>query len=175
MKLLFLDIDGVLNSVQANSMFNKFRKDGKVPDHYRPFRSDEFCPICVSNLIDIVEKFDDLRIVVSSTWRIGTTVEELQTLLGNIGIPKERVIGKTPIMSGKERGNEIYDWLQENKHTQTKYAVLDDDSDMTMVWDCFFQTDNYVGLDYRVAEKVINHFKEDNSAAPSKKAQLIAS
>ena len=162
MKLLFLDIDGVLNSIQANSMFNKFRKAGSLPDHYRSFREHEFCPICVSNLINIVEEYKDLKIVVSSTWRLGQSTEDLQTLLGDIGIPKDRIIGKTPSLSGQERGNEIYDWLTNNNHTKTKYAVLDDDSDMTMVWDSFFQTDNYVGLDYRVAEKVIKYFKEDD-------------
>lgn len=174
MKLLFLDIDGVLNSVQSNGMYHKFRKAGTIPDHYRPFRSDEFCPISVSNLIDIIEKVEDLKIVISSTWRIGTPVEELQTLLENLGIPKGVVIDKTPILSGVERGNEIYDWLTENNHLKTKYAVLDDDSDMTMVWDCFFKTDNYVGLDYRVRQKVIDHLKDEDPVLP-KKEQLIAS
>lgn len=168
MKLLFLDIDGVINSVQANSMFNKFRDAGKIPDHYRPYRDDEFCPICVSNLINITKEFDDLKIVISSSWRIGTTLEQLQDYLEPLGISRDLIIDKTPYFPGEERGYEIFYWLKENNHTETKYVVLDDDSDMTLVWNNFFKTDNYVGLDYRVAQKVIEHFKNNDTNSTEK-------
>ena len=164
-KILFLDIDGVLNSAQSSHMHHRERKKAERGEPSwldclgrRALREDEFCPIACSNLADILDIIPDLNIVVSSTWRMGRTVEELRDVLTKAGIPRERVLDKTIILHHEQRGVEIKEWLSRNK-TEV-YCVLDDDSDMNDVRDNFIQTDWLVGLDFHTRNKVINHFKQ---------------
>jgi hypothetical protein len=67
-------------------------------------------------------------VVVSSTWRYGKTVAELQEILdarGFIG----RVLDKTPVgAAGSDRGDEIAAWLAE--HAVSGYVIIDDHVDM---------------------------------------------
>lgn len=122
MKVIFLDIDGVLNSEQfIRALYRKFKKGGL---------HREFCPICASNLLTIMTDVPDAKIVVSSSWRIGNTLEELQTyLFEGADIPKDRVIDVTPSFGSGPRGLEIQAWL--NLHPEVmKFIILDDSSDM---------------------------------------------
>jgi hypothetical protein len=96
---------------------------------------------------------------VSSTWRLGRTVEELQEILNRNGFTGQ-VIGKTKdLRKGEDgdsilRGNEILAWIKENPTEcgvaywdYKRYVILDDDSDM-LYWqkDNFIKTDAYCGL-----------------------------
>jgi hypothetical protein len=67
-------------------------------------------------------------VVVSSTWRHGKTVTELQAMLegeGFIGC----VIDKTPTGGpGADRGDEIAAWLA--GHAVAGYVIIDDHGDM---------------------------------------------
>lgn len=125
MKVIFLDIDGVLNvcTQQRDEFGSIFHK--------------EF----VDNLKHIIEE-TNAKIVITSTWRFSglNTMKEMwskRNLPGN-------VIGITPFKSKKEkecksiwnnlpfkerceRGWEIEDWLEENK--VESYCIIDDDFD----------------------------------------------
>lgn len=160
MKIIFLDIDGVLNSVQSANMYYRMCiKTGK-PFGRRAMREDEFCPIACSNLRYILDEVPDVNIVVSSSWRIGRTLEELQTLLENIGVPKEKVISKTPRLN-TERGIEIDSWLMSFAHKENlEFVILDDDSDMAHLKDKLIQTDFRTGLTWIEVEKVIEAFNK---------------
>lgn len=77
------------------------------------------------------------KIVVSSTWRSDSNLQEVFTLVGI----KEPIYDVTPYMRSRHRGSEIQEWL--DKQTEPyRYVILDDDSDML---DCqlpyFIQTD----------------------------------
>lgn len=166
MKVIFLDIDGVLNSQLWYSKRRNFNPT-EIDTHY-PFY--EFDPDLVNNLNRIVEN-TGAKIVVSSTWRKGRSVDELQTLLDSVGFIGE-VIGKTKSFSiydgnkyeSAPRGCEIASYLREekfqrinwSKEEQQKYIdlsniknyiILDDDSDMLYSQrEHFVHTPNNSGL-----------------------------
>lgn len=146
MKVLFLDFDGVLNSEQFIRMLYRQTKKGGL--------AREFCPLASSNLLHIMIEVPDCKIVVSSSWRIGSSVEELKNLLfENCDVPKDRVIDKTPYL-GTPRGLEIQDWL--NKHPEvTHFVIVDDDSDMEHLKDKLVQTNNRHGLMLEEADRII--------------------
>ena len=107
--MIFLDIDGVLAPIR------------------RWDRYGELDPACIQVLNEIVA-FGEADVVVSSTWRHGKTVAELQKMLDAKGFAG-RVLDKTPTgMNGASRGEEIAAWLAEN--TVAGYVIIDDHTDM---------------------------------------------
>lgn len=144
--LIFLDIDGVLNSdIWYESIKGKVKFE-KEHSH--------FDPKAVNMLNDLCKKTNS-KVVISSTWRIGKTIEELQQLLNEVGGNFE-IIGKTGRCCSGIRGVEIRNWLNDNSELPiSNYVILDDDSDM-LLWQQkhFFQCDRYVGLTKTVCYKV---------------------
>jgi hypothetical protein len=154
MRVIFLDFDGVLNSMQSEIYWR--RKLGP-PD--RLLFKEEFCPIACSNLLHLLEEDSGLMLVISSSWRVGHTIEQLQDILEAQGIPRQRVIGATEDRSlkGKERGNEIQDWL--DKHAEvTEFVILDDDADMAHLKDKLVRTTWMHGLQYADVIEVQRRF-----------------
>ena len=107
--MIFLDIDGVLAPIR------------------RWDRYGDLEPACIKVLNDIVAS-SDADVVVSSTWRHGQTVLELQALLDAHGFAG-RVLDKTPSdLPGATRGDEIAAWLAD--HAVAGYVIIDDHADM---------------------------------------------
>lgn len=142
MKIVFLDIDGVLNNADDSDPHTY--KDGCY----------FYSPACVTRLNNITDK-TGAKIVVSSTWRLGKTVEQLQAQLLEMGVTGD-VIDKTCSLAHLDgyRGNEIIKWVKDNEdllgyhhYNFKEYVILDDDSDM-LLWqkDNFVHTDGYRGL-----------------------------
>ena len=121
MKVIFLDIDGVLNSI-----------DSMVAYHYLkiPQRSRELDLISIGLLKALCDK-TEAKICISSTWRIGRTVQDFIDIFQSYGWEDSPIIGMTPIMRshGIYRGHEIQHWLDEHPEVEN-YVILDDDSDM---------------------------------------------
>jgi hypothetical protein len=175
MNILFLDFDGVLNSAASYELhyaFLKYEEEAKnrfynksdlikfKPDLGPGCRADEFCPIAVSNLGYIFRKLPDLKVVVSSFWRMGNTIEGLKEIFTWLGLPADRIIDKTPYIAAVQRGFEIMTWIKESGQPVTKYAILDDDDDMEGTnLDWFFKTDPLDGLTHSQAIKIIKHFE----------------
>jgi hypothetical protein len=88
----------------------------------------EFCPICLSNMEELIRRTPDLKIVVSSSWRVSRSVEELKDLFKS-KIISSIMIDKTESFSNT-RGEEIQRWLDEHPEV-TQYVIVDDDSTMT--------------------------------------------
>lgn len=90
-------------------------------------RYGDLDPSCIEVLNEIVAR-GDADVVVSSTWRYGKTVAELQTMLDAQGF-RGRVLDKTPVgPPGASRGEEIAAWLAE--HPVDGYVIIDDHVDM---------------------------------------------
>lgn len=133
MKVLFLDVDGVLNYREW------FRIHGR-----EDYPLD---PVCIE-LVQRIIKETGCKIVLSSTWRNHEgSVQELKKYF--------EIIDKTPHFSSF-RGDEIKAWLE--KHPEvTKYAILDDDNDMhpdQKLFDCSFD----IGLTHEMTQEIIDYF-----------------
>jgi hypothetical protein len=90
-------------------------------------RYGDLDPACIQILNEIVAR-SRAEVVVSSTWRYGKSVAELQALLDAEGF-RGRVLDKTPVgPPGASRGEEIAAWLGE--HTVAGYVIIDDHVDM---------------------------------------------
>lgn len=145
--IIFLDIDGVLNSHGSAIFWNRHGKsNGGFSRHNDAERA--WCPISCSNLLFLLEERPDIRIVVSSTWRQGETIASMADILWECAkIPKEKVIGLTPVFHDNPRGNEINAWL--NKYGREKvrrFVILDDDTDMANLKNFLVKTDAMDGL-----------------------------
>jgi hypothetical protein len=141
MKIIFLDFDGVLNSAQSAQFWHSRRDQAAWedamyrdwPGTLKEYIAMEFCPIAFSNVEELVKR-TGAKIVVSSTWRIGETVETLKEILKPSQIIASAVIGKTESFSNV-RGNEIKKWVDSwnnmiKNDPITNYVIIDDDSDM---------------------------------------------
>jgi hypothetical protein len=109
MKVLFLDFDGVLNSHQSAHFWHNKRDQSKWENEMytawqgtlREYIAQEFCPIAMSNVEELIRRIPDLKIVVSSTWRLGETVETLRKILYPSKLIGDAIIGMTPRFGGE--------------------------------------------------------------------------
>lgn len=148
MKVIFLDIDGVMN----NTPFIVKTQHGEGFDAYMK----KFEPGCIKNLNKILGAVPDVKIVVSSSWRMYyKTNSSLRRLLMENDIDAGRLIGATPKrgIHPDVRGNEIRHWLRENP--VESFVILDDDSDMLELLPRLVQTDHKKGLTEEDADKAI--------------------
>ena len=128
-RLLFLDIDGVLNSTKTAVAYGCLPWPSSVIEGNRAEPADPpvedveaFDDVSVRLIERLCEK-TDTHIVLSSTWRSGLNVEEVRAMLGYIGLSSERVIGRTgPSLPGRGRGWEIEQFLI-GLERDTKYLV----------------------------------------------------
>jgi hypothetical protein len=121
MKIIFLDIDGVLNVISQGR------------DRFGAIFHQHF----VNNLKHIIDN-TDAKIVISSTWRM-SGLEIMQEMWKERNLPGE-VIGITPTNMSwlHNRGAEIKDWLDKHRNVNN-YVIIDDDDDMLPS-----QTNNFV-------------------------------
>lgn len=116
-KVLFLDIDGVLNSRFYYKYIYKPEEGGS--------RFDPYCVILVKKL---VEEFS-LKIVISSTWRDGAMNRLVNELDANDFTDYLHEDWLTPVVRPASRGKEIELWLDD--HSEVKdYLILDDNQKM---------------------------------------------
>lgn len=150
MKIIFLDVDGVLNT----------------PTTIRKFGFDFVDDILVALLARIVRETGS-KIVLSSTWRVDEKDKfTIKQALSRHGLEIHDV---TPILTERsppenadwdswdgwlKRSEEIQMWL--DSQTVEKFAILDDLED-ARIEGSFFQTDQNSGLTVELAEKVIQH------------------
>lgn len=134
MRVLFLDIDGVLNSATYYRSLADGRNDGL---HMKPFDVSQLDPTAVSRLERVVTT-TNCEIVISSAWRIAMSLGQIARDLRAAGLRKgsERIIDKTPVVFEKySRGKEIALWLAEHRmrpHISSRpivHAIVDDDFD----------------------------------------------
>lgn len=150
MKIIFLDIDGVLNSEDWYERRSKLYTSDEISENYPKY---EFDPFSVDSLNKITNE-TNAYIVISSSWRHGKTLDELVELFTLVGITGE-VTGFTDdfayneLNNGKEiinyripRGCEIDYWLKNIDYIFESYVILDDDSDML-----YHQKDNFIHID----------------------------
>jgi hypothetical protein len=178
-KILFLDVDGVLNSAEWMQTLKEGEEANRIYGSGDQWWIDMINPAGVELLNEIVER-TGAKVVISSTWRLRHAPADMQRLLEARGFTGE-VIDRTP-HSGEtkvqredgtwfgpkmslhpQRGDEIKYWLHLHPEV-TEFAVLDDDSDMDAVRDRFVKTywqhwekypEGPLGLSREAADRVI--------------------
>lgn len=109
-KVIFLDIDGVLNT--SSSLEDNV--------HLLPEK-------CLR--IAHIAKTCDAKIVISSSWRRNNDLLFFKSVFNCLGIPKHLIIDKTPCSNkNRIRGYDIAEWLSNNEHV-ISYIIIDDSSD----------------------------------------------
>lgn len=160
-KIIFLDIDGVLNS----ELWFTSEKYKKLPQSTLfEYKVSDFDPKSVEFLNHLVAE-TNATIVISSSWRKSTSMDLMLSLLKHVGF-KGIVDGYTPTLytNGKygsiPRGCEIEAYLQkyykDKDRGSYQYIILDDDSDMLLhQQENYFRVDAYCGLTPNVVYRAI--------------------
>lgn len=122
MKVLFLDIDGVLNYL---NWYNDDRNPGNLNG-----QESDLDPDCVDRIIRICDE-TGAKVVISSDWKLSWygTLDRL----GKFGLTEEYIIDKTPDFGNNvhvSRGYEIDAWLQCHPEC-TNFVIVDDRTDFT--------------------------------------------
>lgn len=158
MKVLFLDIDGVLNSSQHFKRTTELRQ--KTSKQGMDFRDSEWLTnidqVCVNHLKHLMSKVPDLHIVISSTWRKTHPITLLKKNLSEmLNVNSDRILGITPVLwkNGEVRGDEIQAWLNEHPDV-SRFAIVDDDSDMAHLQSHLFKTTWEKGLQFEHVSKI---------------------
>lgn len=117
MKIIFLDIDGVVATAQSLAQ-----------DAWPPALDAE----SVGRVARLCSENEDVRVVISSSWRYLYTKDEVLGRLAEHGLPSPCIHRdwRTVRLDGDDqtRGDEIAEWLSRH-HEVTRFVVLDDDSD----------------------------------------------
>ena len=167
MKIIFLDIDGVLNSelfYKEKSQDKKCKGESKLQ-----FYGEMIDKRCIELLNSII-KDTDAQVVISSTWRKGRDISWLQSIFEARGF-KYKILDKTPVLYfhpdcktniSVPRGVEIYQWIKNNPKV-SRYVIIDDDSDM-MYWqrENFFRVDGYCGLTPNLSYRISRYLNEQS-------------
>ena len=164
-KIIFLDIDGVLNSYReirkaGEALEKKMKEENRKQTLHERLMLDNPYPEHVKWLNKITDE-TGAYIVISSAWRDMADIMMWNRFLMMCGITGI-VIGVTPIL-GTYRGIEILTWLLQyrDKHYNPSYphgfiesfVIIDDDADAEMLQSRLVLCDD--GLREKEADKAI--------------------
>lgn len=140
-KVIFLDIDDVLNTMESRE------------------RGDLFDPNNVKALNAVLD-LTSAGIVLTSNWRLSASISEWEKILQSAGIHADgRVLGTTPWIEGASRGIEIAYWLENSLCLVNCYAIFDDRDDMTPCAEHLLRTTPKDGLTIELAREAICRLK----------------
>lgn len=151
--IIFLDFDGVVETIYWDK-----NEDGIIDVNVHKAGKIELNNKQAIGWLNELYRRIPYDVVVTSTWRLGKTVEELQALFYNSGFdPEIKIIGKTDRFDGSLRGDEIRVYLCD--HPEIKdFIIIDDDNDMLEFTDRLIKTDCLLGFtiyDFNKALKML--------------------
>lgn len=125
-KVIFLDMDGVLNCKNTPNV------NGKVWLIDRQL---------VKRFNRIFDTCKDVEVVLSSSWRyaVENKTIDINWLMENVGYTGPKIVHMTP-PGEDDRGYEIQAWLDVHKDVE-KFVIIDDDTDMAHLIDHLIKTD----------------------------------
>ena len=150
MKVIFLDIDGVLNT-------EAYRENPDV-DYFEQPISEEHMP-----LLEYLVKSTGAKIVLSSTWREYWDKGEVQSdrfgdyinnLFGKYAL---EIYDKTPEL--RDRSEEIDEWIKLHQGEIESYVILDDFDWSEENEKCLVKTVDEVGLDEEAVKRAVGVLK----------------
>lgn len=140
MKIIFLDIDGVIctHRMHVSGLAKKYRGDGLVKDG--DAWMTDFDPVSCGLLLRICQEHENVKIVLSSYWRLfdkdyDLFLARLETycpeLIGYLLMPTEEYpeMYRTPDLINGRRDWEISTWLQRYSSVLgvDNYVIIDDE------------------------------------------------
>lgn len=136
MNILFLDYDGVVNTLMWDAEGKKtsfnFPHDNKVNNFQAVQWVSKFC------------KEKDYKIVVTSTWRVHENYKEC---LINGGLWKDvEIIGQTPVSENRNRELEIKEYIEE--HNIKNFIIVDDENVYNELESHFIECDMDIGFTF---------------------------
>lgn len=165
MKIMFLDVNGVMCTLRSHFAFGGSEQLMQAWD------------ITVCQMLRVLCNKCNLKIVITSTWRIRcerlrthlATYELIESVFRNKQddvLDDNSVEWKTKRLphsddsSDKHRGLEIQEWLDRHPKV-TDYIIIDDDSDMldSQMNHFFKVVDGYEGFSSRNFIDICNYFK----------------
>lgn len=157
-KIIFLDIDGVLNSnkyFENNYLKHKLIKRTLDDNIYDDVKEKM---LQIDNTrVDILKEICDVtgaKIVISSLWKRNRLYPYIEKELIKLGLP---IIDKTINLKGNRKGEEIKIYLYE--HKVDNYVIVDDEvfDDFIDLMDRLIKTSYYdkMGLEEEHKEKMI--------------------
>lgn len=152
--VLFLDIDGVLNSHRF------WLTTGKTAwDVHNSRWSDDLDPMSIGVINRVAERYD-AQIVISSSWRFITGFEETKAILAQNGLDVSRVIDKTgpELDKNPTRSEEITRWVFTQDDIDAWIAVDDSDTMKNIPFNSF-HVPPVEGLTDEHEEKMLNIIK----------------
>lgn len=164
MKIIFLDIDGVVNSNKwfDSDIFKEKTKDMSDATLMLVAQHAHIDPEAVQLLNQLVDR-SDAEVVLSSTWRIVFSPDEMTDILQKQGATFS-IIDKTPVLYGKlseriPRGKEIAQYISKVAVKPESFVILDDKNDMANLKKFLVLTDEKFGItidDVEKALKILN-------------------
>jgi histidinol phosphatase-like enzyme len=165
MKIIFHDIDGVLNSEDyGRSEFYLISTAGLSDAQIMlQFHHHHLDPKAIVILNDLVKR-SGAEVVLSSTWRGRYSPEEMTTMLKDRG-GEIKITAATPVLHGKinssriPRGHEIAAYLRALPKQPESFVILDDHDDMAQLKPFLVLTNMEHGLttdDVEKALKILN-------------------
>ena len=135
-KVIFLDVDGVLNS----NTFEQWLYENHVKKYYGYELLDQKAILCLQDIVFTT----DAEIVLSSSWRLSTHMtkmleDQLRPYALAISSFTQRLV------YNGDRGEEITAWLKDNPDV-THYVILDDEFEMADHKEHFVKTTMAYGL-----------------------------
>jgi hypothetical protein len=143
-RVLFLDVDGVLN------------RTGFRPDEVVGLRS-WIEPELAQRLSDVLRE-TGAEIVLSSDWRCGRELPHLRDELRAAGIDAP-LLGVTPILTAEPRWREIEAWMTAHDVGPDAVVIVDDGFDMGALAARFVRASPLNGLDEAVASAIVKLFR----------------
>lgn len=150
MKIIFLDIDGVL--VTRRHLSSLMQSGQRFSDG---MGLSLFDPICVENFIRIINE-TNAQIVISSTWRM--MPDAVDIVWAERKMPG-RIVSVTPRSSSGRRGEEIQRWFEVHKDNfdVERFVIIDDEvADMGEMLPHVVKTTWMSGLTQELADEIIN-------------------
>lgn len=132
-RLLFLDVDGVLNSHKTQVVYGATPDVGY--DSEKGYVENAFATDrMAAELINKVCEMTGTYIVLSSAWRVGSTLAQVRIMLETLGINPKYVIGMTDTLNA-HRGNQVERFVKciatlDGRNWLKKCGLVDEDLEL---------------------------------------------
>lgn len=133
MKVVFLDVDGVLNHKEWMSKLDSVLR--MADDDWWIEMLD---PLCVDYLNLLLDQ-SGAKVVLSSSWRLNFDAQGMQRLLEAVGF-KGEIIDCTTKEHMDCRGFQIAEWLDNHSEDIETFVILDDRNNMAHLKPYLVQT-----------------------------------